>query len=173
VSNLKSVMQHQFSQVPRADIPRSSFNRSHGYKTTFDSGYLVPFYVDEALPGDTFNLRHNIFARLATPVVPFMDNCFCDTFYFAVPIRLIWDNFKRFNGEQKNPGDSTDFRRVLIASPLLPFGPAVGCLGICAKPGAVYTCRPCGFVPGTATRFRLLPGTPAAPMQSDGSTFRL
>nr|QJB21022.1 MAG: major capsid protein [Microvirus sp.] len=117
VSNLKSVMQHQFSQVPRADIPRSSFNRSHGYKTTFDSGYLVPFYVDEALPGDTFNLRANLFARLATPVVPFMDNVFLETFYFAVPIRLVWDNFKKFNGEQKNPGDSTDFLVPTITSP--------------------------------------------------------
>ena len=54
---MQSVMKHQFSQVPKANIPRSVFNRSHGYKTTFDSGYLVPFYVDEALPGDTFNLR--------------------------------------------------------------------------------------------------------------------
>ena len=78
MSNLKSVMQHQFSQVPRADIPRSSFNRSHGYKTTFDSGYLVPFYVDEALPGDTFNLRANLFARLSTPIVPIMDNMFLE-----------------------------------------------------------------------------------------------
>ena len=117
MSNLKSVMQHQFSQVPRADIPRSSFNRSHGYKTTFDSGYLVPFYVDEALPGDTFNLRANLFARLATPIVPIMDNMFLETFYFAVPIRLVWDNFKKFNGEQKNPGDSTDFLVPTLTSP--------------------------------------------------------
>ena len=51
---MRSVMAHQFSQIPRAEIQRSSFNRSHGYKTTFDSGYLVPFYVDEVLPGDTF-----------------------------------------------------------------------------------------------------------------------
>lgn len=113
----KSHMTHVFSQIPSTDIPRSSFNRSHGHKTTFDSGYLVPFYVDEALPGDTFNLRHNLFARLATPVVPFMDNCFLDTFYFAVPYRLLWDNFKKFNGEQKNPGDSTDFLIPTITCP--------------------------------------------------------
>ena len=62
---MKSVMVHQFSQIPRADIPRSNFNRSHGYKTTFDSGFLVPFYVDEGLPGDTFNCRATVFARLA------------------------------------------------------------------------------------------------------------
>ena len=110
-------MQHQFSQIPRADIPRSSFNRSHGYKTTFDSGYLVPFYIDEALPGDTFNLNCNMLARLATPIVPIMDNMFLDTFYFAVPYRLVWDNFKKFNGEQKNPGDSTDYLLPTITCP--------------------------------------------------------
>jgi len=114
---MKSVMQHQFSQIPRADIPRSSFNRSHGYKTTFDSGYLVPFYLDEALPGDTFNLRANLFARLATPIVPLMDNMHMDTFYFAVPYRLVWDNWQKFNGEQKNPADSTDFLIPQIVAP--------------------------------------------------------
>ncbi|UPW41541.1 major capsid protein [Peromfec virus RodF8_61] len=113
----KSVMKHQFSQVPRADIPRSSFNRSHGYKTTFDSGYLVPFYVDEALPGDTFSARATIFARLATPIVPMMDNMYLDTFYFAVPLRLIWENWQRFNGEQDNPGDSTDYLVPTITAP--------------------------------------------------------
>ena len=106
---MRSVMAHQFSQVPRAEIQRSSFNRSHGYKTTFDSGYLVPFYVDEVLPGDTFNLKCTLFARLATPIVPFMDNMFMETFFFFVPNRLLWDNWQKFNGEQENPGDSTDF----------------------------------------------------------------
>lgn len=113
----KSVMQHQFSQIPRADIPRSSFNRSHGYKTTFDAGYLVPFYIDEALPGDTFNCKSTLFARLATPIAPLMDNLYMDTFYFAVPLRLIWDNWQRFNGEQDNPGDSTDYLVPTITSP--------------------------------------------------------
>ena len=56
-SRLPSVMSNHFARVPDADIPRSSFNRDHGYKTTFDSGYLVPVFFDEALPGDTFNLR--------------------------------------------------------------------------------------------------------------------
>jgi hypothetical protein len=110
-------MSHQFSQVPRADIPRSSFDRSHGYKTTFDSGYLVPFYVDEALPGDTFNLHATLFSRLATPIVPLMDNLFMDTFYFAVPIRLIWENWERFNGAQDDPGDSTDYLIPQISPP--------------------------------------------------------
>lgn len=114
---LNSVMKHQFSQIPKADIPRSKFNRTHGYKTTFDSGYLIPFYVDEALPGDTFNLKANLFARLATPIVPIMDNMFMDTFYFAVPIRLIWENWQKFNGEQENPGDSTDYLVPTIKAP--------------------------------------------------------
>ena len=105
----RSVMAHQFSQVPRTNIPRSSFNRSHGYKTTFDSGYLIPFYVDEALPGDTFSANATIFARMNTLIVPVMDNLYLDTFYFAVPNRLIWDNWQKFNGEQKNPGDTTDY----------------------------------------------------------------
>ena len=95
--------------VPKANIPRSSFNRSHGYKTTFDVGQLIPFYIDEALPGDTFNLNLTAFARLATPIKPIMDNMFMETFYFAVPVRQIWNNFEKFNGEQDDPTDSTDF----------------------------------------------------------------
>lgn len=102
-------MSHNFSRVPRAEIQRSSFNRSHGHKTTFDAGYLVPFFVDEVLPGDTFNCRATLFARLATPIVPFMDNLFMDTFFFFVPCRLLWENWERFNGAQDNPGDSTDY----------------------------------------------------------------
>lgn len=114
---MKSVMSHQFSQVPRVEIPRSSFNRSCGLKTTFDSGYLVPVFVDEALPGDTFNLNMTAFTRLATPIHPFMDNMFMDSFFFAVPIRLIWDNWVKFNGEQKNPEDSTDYLVPTMAAP--------------------------------------------------------
>lgn len=98
-----------FSQVPVADIPRSSFNRSHGHKTTFDSGYLIPIFVDEALPGDTFKVQAHLFARLATPIVPVMDNLHLDVFWFAVPNRLLWDKWQRFMGEQPNPGDSIDF----------------------------------------------------------------
>ena len=114
---MKSVMSHQFSQVPRAEIQRSSFNRSHGYKTTFDAGYLVPVFLDEALPGDTFNLKMSTFARLATPVAPFMDNVFLDSFFFAVPYRLVWDNWQKFNGEQRDPGDSTDFLIPQMVAP--------------------------------------------------------
>ena len=104
-----STMAHEFSRVPKADIQRSVFNRDHGLKTTFDAGYLIPIYVDEALPADTFNLKTTGFGRLATPINPIMDNLFIETFFFAVPYRLIWDNWQKFCGEQKNPNDSTDY----------------------------------------------------------------
>jgi len=100
---------HLFSQVPNAEIQRSRFDRSHGTKTTFDGGYLVPIFVDEVLPGDTFNLRMTAFGRMATPIAPFMDNLFLESFFFFVPNRLIWSNWEKFNGEQNNPGDSTSF----------------------------------------------------------------
>lgn len=100
---------HSFSQVPKAEIPRSSFDRSHGHKTTLDAGFLYPVFLDEALPGDTFNLKMHAVARLATPIFPIMDNLYIDTFFFAVPYRLIWENWQKFNGEQTSPGDSTDF----------------------------------------------------------------
>ncbi|QCQ84896.1 major capsid protein [Blackfly microvirus SF02] len=106
---MPSVMNHDFSRVPRAEIPRSSFDRSHGHKTSFDAGFLIPIYVDEALPGDTFNLNMTGFARLATPLHPIMDNMYMNTFFFAVPLRLVWDNFVRMMGQTANPGDSTDF----------------------------------------------------------------
>ena len=109
MSSVNRSTQHLFSQIPSTQIPRSVFDRSHGYKTTFNSGYLVPFYVDEVLPGDSFKLTATLFARLATPIVPFMDNLYLETFFFFVPNRLVWDNWQKFNGEQKNPSDSTDF----------------------------------------------------------------
>lgn len=111
----KSVMTHQFSQVPKAEIQRSSFDRSHGLKTTFDAGYLYPILCDEALPGDSFNVSMTGFARLATPIFPIMDNMRMETFFFAVPNRLLWDNWQKFNGEQTNPGDSTDYLIPTIA----------------------------------------------------------
>ena len=117
---MKSVMQHQFSQVPSVQIPRSVFNRSHGFKTTFDAGYIVPFYVDEALPGDSFNLRATLFARMSTPIYPIMDNLFMDVFYFAVPLRLIWDEFQKFMGETVDafdPEASTDYEVPQIVAP--------------------------------------------------------
>jgi hypothetical protein len=126
MQRMPSVMSHDFSQVPKADIQRSTFNRSHGFKTTFDASYLIPMYVDEALPGDTFNLKMSGFGRLATPIFPIMDNMYLDTFFFAVPIRLIWDNWQKFNGEQVDPGDSTDYTVPVVTTP--SGGYAVGSL---------------------------------------------
>ncbi len=71
---IPSSNQHKFSQIPKAEIQRSTFDRSHGYKTTLDASYLVPVLVDEALPGDTFNVSMTAFARMATPIFPIMDN---------------------------------------------------------------------------------------------------
>ena len=111
---MRSVMNHKFSDVPNVSIPRSTFDRSHGVKTTFDAGNLVPIFVDEALPGDTFKLDLTGFARLATPIYPIMDNMFMETFFFAVPHRLVWENWQKFCGEQTDPGDSTDYTVPIV-----------------------------------------------------------
>ena len=110
-------MDHLFSQVPKAEIPRSRFNRSHAYKTTFDSGYLVPIFVDEVLPGDTFQMDCTLFARVATLISPIMDNLYMDTFWFFVPERLVFEHFQRMCGEQDNPTDSTDFIFPTVKAP--------------------------------------------------------
>ena len=119
------VSQGHFSQVPNVTIGRSKFNRSHVLKTTFDEGKLIPIFVDEVLPGDSFKLKVTTFTRMATPIFPVMDNLYLETFFFFVPMRLIWENFQKFMGEQENPGDSTDF---LIPTYTAATGPAVGSL---------------------------------------------
>jgi hypothetical protein len=95
--------------IPKADIPRSKFDCQSTHKTTFDAGYLVPVYVDEVLPGDTFNLNMTAFARLSTPLFPIMDNMHLESFFFFVPNRLIWDNWQKFMGQQNNPADSISY----------------------------------------------------------------
>ena len=95
---------HQFAEVPRLNIPRSTFDRSHSYKTTFDAGYLIPILADFALPGDTFSCNMTAFARLATPINPIMDNMYMDTHFFSIPVRLVWDNWQQFMGESE-PSD--------------------------------------------------------------------
>jgi len=117
VPSVSSADLHTFSRAPQAAIPRSKFNRSHGVKTTFDEGYLVPVLVDEILPGDTFNLKMHAFARMSTPIFPIMDNLYLESFFFAVPYRLVWDNWEKFNGYQRNPGDSTDYTVPQITAP--------------------------------------------------------
>lgn len=110
-------VQHLFSQVPTAQIPRSKFNRSHGLKTTFDSGYLVPIFVDEVLPGDTFTMDCTLFSRVSTLISPIMDNLYLDTFWFFVPERLLFEHFQAMCGEQDNPTDSTDYLFPTVKSP--------------------------------------------------------
>ena len=105
----QSVNLHQFTTIPKADIPRSKFDCQSTHKTTFDAGNLVPVYVDEVLPGDTFNLNMTAFARLATPLYPIMDNMVLDSFFFFVPNRLIWSNWQKFMGQQANPADSISY----------------------------------------------------------------
>lgn len=111
--------QHSFATIPSANIQRSKFDRSHGHKTSFDAGFLIPIFVDEALPGDTINMRTHSLVRMTTPLVPLMDNLFLDIFYFAVPNRLVWENWQKFCGEQINPGDSTDFEVPKMTSHLV------------------------------------------------------
>lgn len=100
---------HRFAMVPRSDVPRSRFSIQHTHKTTFDASLLIPIYVDEILPGDSFNLKMTAFARLATPIFPVMDNLFLDSFFFFVPNRLVWANWQKFMGEQFTPGDSISY----------------------------------------------------------------
>ena len=103
-TRIGSANYHQFAEVPHLNIPRSTFDRSHGYKTTFDAGYLIPILADEALPGDTFNTNMTAFARLSTPITPIMDNMYMDTHFFSIPVRLVWENWQQFMGETE-PSD--------------------------------------------------------------------
>ena len=89
----------RFAQAPQVDIQRSTFDRSSGHKTTFNAGKLVPIYVDEVLPGDTFEMNTSAIIRGSTPIFPVMDNANLDIYYFFVPNRLVWDHWKEFNGE--------------------------------------------------------------------------
>ena len=106
----KRATQHNFAMSPQNQIPRFSFKRSHTVKTTLDAGRLVPFYIDEVYPGDTFNCKATLFGRMATPIVPAMDNAYMDTFFFFVPYRLLWKHWKEFNGENPLAGyQSTEY----------------------------------------------------------------
>ncbi len=120
-------MSHDFSRIPRSEIQVSKFDRSHGVKTAFDSGYLVPIFLDEVLPGDTYEVKASMLAKMLSPMVSApMDNIFLETQWFFVPSRLVWNNFTRMMGERKNPGDSIDFVVPTIEAPADGF--AVGSL---------------------------------------------
>lgn len=89
----------RFSTLPKANISRSQFDRSSSLKTSFNVGDVVPFYLDEVLPGDTFKISTSKVVRFQTLLTPMMDNVYLDTYYFFVPNRLVWDHWKEFNGE--------------------------------------------------------------------------
>lgn len=101
--------QTRFSKAPQANVQRSSFDLSHPYKTTFDSGLLIPVFCQEVLPGDSWRVRMASLCRIATPLHPTMDNLHLESFFFFIPNRLVWNNWQKFMGEQDNPGDSTDY----------------------------------------------------------------
>jgi hypothetical protein len=137
--------------IPKADIPRSKFKAQKTHKTTFDAGYLIPVYVDEVLPGDTFNLKMTAFARLATPLYPIMDNMHLDSFFFFVPNRLIWNNWQKFMGEQDDPGDSISYTIPQIVSPAngFPTGGLYDYMGLptVGQVGSGNTVSVCAFWP--------------------------
>lgn len=88
-----------FNQVPNLEITRSRFKRDQDIKLTFDAGQLIPFYVDEVLPGDTFSIDNVGLVRMSTPIFPVMDNCYLDYYYFFCPSRILWEHWKEFMGE--------------------------------------------------------------------------
>lgn len=110
---MSSIQKHseRFATTPNINIQRSTFDRSHGTKTTFDPDWIIPVMVDEILPGDTYNVSMHGFGRLLTPLVPFMDNLYIDFFAFFVPNRLVWDNWEEFitgwNQQTKTPSTRT------------------------------------------------------------------
>lgn len=118
---LPSVSNNHFAAVPRGDVPRSTFSTAHSYKTTFNAGALIPFYVDEVLPGDTHAGEVTIFARLQTLIFPMMDNLELETFFFFTPCRILWTNWEKFMGSQTNPGDSIAFTIPQVVSPINGF----------------------------------------------------
>ncbi len=91
--------ERHFNQIPEMRASRTRFNRDQTILTTFDSGKLIPFYVDEVLPGDTFSVDTSAIIRMTTPKYPVMDDAFIDFYYFYCPNRILWDNFKQFMGE--------------------------------------------------------------------------
>lgn len=114
---MPQVRADQFAMVPRQDVPRSTFRTQHTVKTTFSGGYLVPFHLDEVLPGDVHKGRVTIFARLHNLLFPLMDNVTLETFFFFVPNRLVWENWTKFCGEQYGPGDSISYTVPTVGSP--------------------------------------------------------
>lgn len=112
-------VESHFSQLPQANIQRSIFDRSCSYKTSFNAGELIPFFVDEVLPGDTFDISTSKVVRTQTLLTPLMDNLYLDTFYFYVPARLCWSHWKEFCGENSSGpwAPSVEYTVPSIAAP--------------------------------------------------------
>lgn len=108
-----------FSLLPRMDISRSRFDRSSSVKTSFNAGDIVPFYLEEVLPGDTFNVKTSRVVRMQTLLTPMMDNVYLDTYYFFVPNRLVWDHWKEFCGENTESAwiPETEYAMPQITAP--------------------------------------------------------
>ena len=108
-----------FSMLPRVDISRSRFDRSSSVKTTFNTGDIVPFFLEEVLPGDTFNVKTSKVVRMQTLLTPLMDNLYLDTYYFFVPNRLVWQHWKEFCGENTESAwiPETEYAMPQITSP--------------------------------------------------------
>lgn len=105
----RKVDANRYAMVPQSGIPRSSWDYRYNHKTTFSGNYLIPVYLEEILPADSLSLQMSVFCRLATCIVPPMDNAYLDCWFFFVPNRLLWSNWKRFMGEQTTPADTTAF----------------------------------------------------------------
>ena len=126
----RSAPPKDFADVPKAHIERSTFDRSHGHKTTMNAGFITPIFLDEVLPGDTFDLKTSAFGRLTTPIFPLMDNVYFNTHFFFVPNRLVWVNWVKLQGEQDNPGDSIDFTTPQVKFPKVQPGTLEDYMGL-------------------------------------------
>ena len=124
---LQSAFQDHFASLPNVSRPRSQFRRVSRHKHTFDEGYLVPFYVDDVVPGDTFNVKASAFARLATPIFPVMDNMYLEMFWFYVPNRILWTNFVKQHGERATPSASVSYTT-----------PEITCSGVTPTVGSLW-----------------------------------
>lgn len=112
--------ERHFNQVPQTHVSRTRFKRDQNILTTFDAGKLIPFYVDEVLPGDTFSVDTAAIIRMTTPKYPVFDDAFIDFYYFYCPNRILWDHFKQFMGEADDapwmPTKTYEVPKIKIAS---------------------------------------------------------
>lgn len=112
-------VESHFSRLPKVDINRSTFDRSSSIKFTFNVGDIIPFFVDEVLPGDSFHIRTSKVVRMQTLLTPIMDNIYLDTYFFFVPNRLVWEHWREFNGENTQSAwlPTTEYEIPQITAP--------------------------------------------------------